>query len=127
MSPQRVQMTRQRPWRAEHPDAVIVARPSMWGNPYTVAMMREKIAQLAAAGLDASNLDPQSSAVEAFRSDLTYGPDSRWWWFGPHMAIIRMKGELQRGALRGLDLACWCPLDAPCHADVLLELANEVS
>jgi hypothetical protein len=32
--------------------------------------------------------------------------------------------------LRGHDLACWCPLvDAdgnhvPCHADILLELAN---
>ena len=24
--------------------------------------------------------------------------------------------------LRGRDLACWCPLDQPCHADVLLEL-----
>jgi hypothetical protein len=29
-----------------------------------------------------------------------------------------------RRELRGKDLACWCPLDAPCHADVLLELAN---
>lgn len=28
------------------------------------------------------------------------------------------------GQLRGHDLACWCPLDQPCHADVLLELAN---
>lgn len=27
-------------------------------------------------------------------------------------------------ALRGKDLACWCPLDQPCHADVLLEVAN---
>jgi site-specific DNA-methyltransferase (adenine-specific) len=26
--------------------------------------------------------------------------------------------------LRGLNLACWCPLDEPCHADVLLEVAN---
>ena len=26
--------------------------------------------------------------------------------------------------LRGKNLACWCPLDAPCHADVLLRLAN---
>ncbi|TXH11291.1 MAG: DUF4326 domain-containing protein [Hyphomicrobiaceae bacterium] len=26
--------------------------------------------------------------------------------------------------LRGKDLACWCSLDQPCHADVLLELAN---
>jgi hypothetical protein len=27
--------------------------------------------------------------------------------------------------LRGKNLACWCPLDKPCHADVLLELANK--
>lgn len=26
--------------------------------------------------------------------------------------------------LTGKDLACWCPLDQPCHADVLLEIAN---
>lgn len=26
--------------------------------------------------------------------------------------------------LRGKDLACWCPIDKPCHADILLELAN---
>lgn len=29
--------------------------------------------------------------------------------------------------LRGKDLACWCPLDQPCHADVLLEIANSGS
>jgi hypothetical protein len=28
--------------------------------------------------------------------------------------------------LRGKDLMCWCPLGEPCHADVLLELANVV-
>lgn len=27
--------------------------------------------------------------------------------------------------LRGKNLACWCALDKPCHADTLLELANE--
>ena len=26
--------------------------------------------------------------------------------------------------LRGKDLGCWCPLDVPCHADVLLKWAN---
>jgi hypothetical protein len=30
-----------------------------------------------------------------------------------------------RAELAGRDLACWCPLDQPCHADVLLELAND--
>lgn len=32
--------------------------------------------------------------------------------------------EIARRELAGLDLACWCALDQPCHADVLLEFAN---
>jgi len=32
---------------------------------------------------------------------------------------------LIKSALRGKNLACWCALDQPCHADVLLELAND--
>jgi len=27
--------------------------------------------------------------------------------------------------LKGKDLACWCPLDEPCHADVLLKFLKE--
>jgi hypothetical protein len=42
----------------------------------------------------------------------------------------RVMGMLAVGikldSLRGKSLACWCPLDQPCHADVLLELANAV-
>jgi len=41
---------------------------------------------------------------------------------------VDIDGPLRRewyvGELRGHDLACWCPLDQPCHGDVLLELAN---
>lgn len=39
-------------------------------------------------------------------------------------------GQLTNGTgyalapLRGKNLACWCPLNQPCHADVLIELAN---
>lgn len=32
--------------------------------------------------------------------------------------------EAARRELRGKNLACWCPLDKACHADVLLEIAN---
>jgi len=39
-------------------------------------------------------------------------------------ALHTVTPDLIRAELRGLDLACWCPLDQPCHADVLLELAN---
>lgn len=30
-----------------------------------------------------------------------------------------------RRELSGRPLACWCPLDRPCHADVLLHVANQ--
>jgi hypothetical protein len=29
-----------------------------------------------------------------------------------------------RHCLHDKDLACWCALDQPCHADVLLRIAN---
>lgn len=41
-------------------------------------------------------------------------------------ATQKMLDELQAdpSPLRGKHLACWCPLNQPCHADVLLRLAN---
>ena len=104
--------------------AVYVGRPSKWGNPYTVEMMQERMTALADVGRGAKweTIQPADLAVEAFRSDLRYGPDSIWWWYGPHVAMIRINLDLDE--LRGRDLACWCPLDQPCHADVLLEVAN---
>ena len=36
----------------------------------------------------------------------------------------RLLFNAARRELRGKDLACFCPLDQPCHADVLLEIAN---
>jgi hypothetical protein len=48
-------------------------------------------------------------AVEQFREHL-------------HPRSVRARdAEIQLG---GRDLVCWCPLDQPCHADVLLDLAN---
>jgi len=37
---------------------------------------------------------------------------------------LRVSVEDVRRELAGRDLACWCPLDGPCHADVLIEIAN---
>lgn len=74
---------------------VYVGRPSRWGNPYARPSKDEEVTL---------------GAVFAFRSDLVnWNHDTRTRWLAP---------------LRGKDLACWCPLDQPCHADVLLELAN---
>lgn len=43
-------------------------------------------------------------------------------------AVIAFKANLplhfKCEELRGKNLACWCRLDQPCHADVLLKIAN---
>jgi hypothetical protein len=49
----------------------------------------------------------------------------------PDVAVARFRvgrltvtAEDVRRNLAGRDLACWCPLDRPCHGDALLEVAN---
>ncbi len=51
-------------------------------------------------------------AVRRYREDLLAGR-------------LAVSVEDVRRELRGRDLACYCPLDGPCHADVLLAVANE--
>jgi hypothetical protein len=133
MTPKRVQRKRTKGWRM--PEGVVyVGRGSAWGNPFRPA--RDEGFQwiedghgnqtLPACSTDRDGLHCKlmDECVVAFRSVLKHGPDSAYWWFGSHQDFIAMNGKLQNGALHGKDLACWCPLDQPCHADVLLELAN---
>ncbi len=44
--------------------------------------------------------------------------------FAQHLEQHPELVELGRRELRGFDLGCICPLDAPCHADVWLEVVN---
>lgn len=109
--PKRVQMRRDRPWRPDNPDAVIVARPTKWGNPFTIS-----------GAADVGYRDPRAAAVAAFRDWLAGDP---WACPSDHQYKVRRQTLLSDlPELRGKDLACWCPLDQPCHADVLLEIAN---
>ena len=55
-----------------------------------------------------------ADVVRLYRDDLESGISKE--------AVIIM-ASLEE--LRGKDLACWCSLDKPCHADVLLEKLNE--
>lgn len=109
-APKRIQMSRRHPWRSEHPDAVIVARPSEWGNPWRVG--------------DVGYLETPFRAREGevYVREITITPALAVELY--RQTILPEIDEI-RSELSGRDLACWCPLDQPCHADVLLELANE--
>jgi hypothetical protein len=118
--PNRIQRERTRGWRK--PDnAVIVSRPSRFGNPFTI--------QDAA---DAGFTDPRRVAVVNFAEWLRVGTASGW--YSPTYRIGRQIFDLRRilaelPDLRGRDLACTCPLPEDgqpdiCHGAVLLALAN---
>jgi uncharacterized protein DUF4326 len=42
-----------------------------------------------------------------------------------HLIARRRRVLESLAQLRGMNLACWCPPARPCHADLLLKLANE--
>lgn len=111
--PERIRRTKG--WRKPE-GAVVVSRPSKWGNPFTVKACIE-------SGFAMCESDARRVCVDAFRDWLT-GDD---WAAGSGLAwemrLASYKAAIPE--LAGRDLACWCPLDQPCHADVLLELANE--
>ena len=88
------------------PNTVSVCRPGKWGNPFKVEVSggmwivnKYKFFRMAAA---------VQSSIECYRQFLT-----------PEMIAAA------RAELRGKDLACWCKEGDPCHADVLLEVAND--
>jgi hypothetical protein len=88
--------------------AVYVGRGTAWGNPWRVGdpLMTETPAHDDGIVMVREFVLTPRLAVALYREAFT--PDSDW----------------ARSELAGRDLACWCPLDQPCHADVLLELAN---
>lgn len=120
MSPTRIQRRRTAGWRMPE-GAVYVGRPSKWGNPLTVADYR--IAETA-LGQPRAPIDPvRADLADMFAHVLRYGPDSGYWSPTVAPAFIGIRAGLDAGELAGRTLACWCPLDAPCHGDVLLAVA----
>lgn len=100
--PKRIQRKRTNGWKMP-PNAVYVGRPTKWGNPWAIG----KVGPLGKIAPDAKG------AVGLFK-DMLSDPELR--------KLVGYPKSLEE--LRGKDLACFCPLDQPCHADVLLEIAN---
>lgn len=113
--PERIQLSRKKGWKMP-PNTVKVTRPGIWSNPFIA--------------------NDAYTAVEAYRRLIT-GGTQRFEMNGPEGLMFSPAHHPNTlhwaypdwvrkniGALRGRNLACWCNSAAPCHADVLLELAN---
>lgn len=111
--PIRIQLRRTKGWKMP-PNTVCVTRGPgrIFGNPFTVEAARE-------AGYHKAVLN--GVVVECFANWLR---GDRTQWMGQESDATAALILSNLGELRGKNLACFCPLDQPCHADVLLEIAN---
>ena len=101
--PKRIQRKRTKNWRMpDKSQAVYVGRPTCYGNPFKSGDRAADVAAYRRAW---------SEALQSARTHPCHPPMP----FGKPVYL---------GPLRGKDLVCWCPIDQPCHADVLLEIAN---
>ena len=107
--PKRIQRRRTKGWRMP-PNTVYVGRPSIWGNPFEVG-----------GGVT------HQMAVSCYALHLR----DYWGWVSSETQRAFYPWPVQSTAfkewlapLKGRDLCCWCALEGPCHADMLLEIAN---
>jgi hypothetical protein len=116
MTPRRIQLSRKKGYRKPE-GAIVVSRPGKWGNPFTVQGAID-------AGYADTPAEGRAVAAAAFRDWLhgdTWAAGQSEEWEAKRLRFVR---DLH--LLAGTDLACWCPIGAPCHADALLEIASGV-
>jgi hypothetical protein len=105
-TPRRIQRKRTRGWRMPA-NTVYVGRPGKWGNPF-YPQHSYVVDRASALGIE-----PTVHVVLSCYREGLHRP-----------SMLRISADDVRRDLRGKNLACWCPLDKPCHADILLEVAN---
>jgi hypothetical protein len=79
------------------PGTVCVTRPGKWGNPFKKGE---------------PGIETNADAARLYRAWIQDTPEGR-------LVTDRARRELS-----GRNLACWCKPGSPCHADILLEIAN---
>lgn len=121
MSPRRLQRKRERGWR-KPAHAVIVDRTSRFGNPWRVIYSHYDCGWIVVRAngqgrwrsrpFPRSPDDAHAYVIAMFQRHLRMTPTGR------SLAKLAMR------ELRGRDLICACNEGRPCHADVLISIAN---
>lgn len=131
--------------------AVYVGRPTKWGNPFPInddgavwralacgylgdaagrrlAAVALHRAWLTGSPIESGGAGSEDGGALQFADGSTVSIDDHCRGIAAVAAGLMGKLDLPERPdlteLRGRDLVCWCPLDAPCHADTLLAIAN---
>ena len=122
IEPHRVQRKRTRGWRTP-PNTAYVGRPTRWGNPFRVGIWGT--AQECVDAYEKWMSNDTSPEMCAWRNSLFDNPKFDHHYSGMGGFIMMCAPYYSFLGLRGMNLSCWCSLNEPCHADVLLRLVNE--
>lgn len=118
-APIRVQLSRAKGWKMP-PNTVKVDRTTGFGNPFPISKCKSTTMGVTT---DTWCIGTWNGPAMWFRETkpeaVVLSVDAFRAW-----AITDTYRQAARRVLGGKNLACWCALDQPCHADVLLELAN---
>lgn len=136
--PERITISRAKGWRMP-PNIVKVDRTTRWGNPFDFRRSEYCWAAIS-YGCRGDAAGRQEASVKAFREWIDPAEGGVTVCLELQPKIVNGDAELPLGpfisvgraptkdevktALRGKNLACWCRPGQPCHADVLLEIAN---
>jgi len=120
----RVQRKRIKGYR-QPPGTIYVGRPTKWGNPIMLngdcifidASYRRNILS-PWVFYNMGDIDDILYLYElVLKGTACVNKDLQYW--SDHFSKLNVKD------LKGANLSCWCPLDKPCHADILLKYANQ--
>lgn len=129
--PVRIQLRRTKGWRMPE-NTVKVDRSTKFGNPFDFRKAEHCWTALA-FGEKGDPAGRRAASIKAFRQWITAQRGGmRIQGCGLYLndeplgvsPTVEAPAPPDPSELRGKNLACWCPLDQPCHADVLIELAN---
>lgn len=127
--PVRVKRERKGGWKMPS-NTVYVGRGSKWGNPFKVIEVADNEWHVVAKENDTWHV---LLKTENHDEALNFSLNSYQYWLMPY---THKNGDIEKFyqstavyesivlELKGKNLACWCPLDQKCHADILLRLAN---
>ena len=136
MTPQRIQRRRTKGWKMPE-NTISVTRPGKWGN--FLKLSGDMI--MIDASYRRKNLDKWvflcfgdlERLLEIYRLTMSGGgntggviklgvtsqdgqQDLLWWHYKLAYCVDELKGK---------HLACFCPIGSPCHAKILLKIANQ--
>lgn len=108
MKPIRIQRKRSKGWKMPS-NTIYVGRPNIFGNPFKVGINIKRSFTSRGVVDVKFEIDNIGICLEYYKN---------WLEANSYDVIARER-------LKGKNVACWCPLDKPCHADILLKIANE--